>query len=132
MMTDIHTTLFAPQLYIRSGITDIDFYIKAFDAIELRRWPNEDASLHVAELSINGPVFHLHQENPGAGSFCPGRHKGTTITIGLYVPDADACMNKAVAAGATVISPMQDFDYGYRQGKIKDPFGPIWMIQNRI
>ena len=50
---------FAPQLYIKGGITDISFYEKAFGAIELRRWTNDDASIHVAELSIDGAIFHV-------------------------------------------------------------------------
>jgi PhnB protein len=48
------------------------------------------------------------------------------------VQDVDAVMSKAIAAGATVISPAQSYDYGYRQGDIKDPFGHCWMIEMRI
>jgi PhnB protein len=52
--------------------------------------------------------------------------------IGLFVPDADAVMKKAVAAGASVLSPAQSYDYGYRQGEIIDPFGHVWMIEQKI
>jgi uncharacterized glyoxalase superfamily protein PhnB len=55
-------TSFAPQLFIKNGIKDISFYEKAFGAVELRRFSNEDGSIHVAELSINGALFHLHEE----------------------------------------------------------------------
>ena len=50
---------FAPELYFTSGLRNIDFYEKDFDAIELRRWTNDDGSLHVAELSIEGAIFHI-------------------------------------------------------------------------
>jgi len=46
--------------------------------------------------------------------------------------DVHAVFNKAIAAGATVISPVEDYDYGYRQGTLQDPFGHQWIIQCRI
>ncbi len=128
----MNTTYFAPQLYIKSGVTDIGFYVKGFGAIELRRWLNDDGSLHVAELSVEGALFHLHEESPAAGLFDPTRHHGTTTVIGLFVQDVTAFVNRAVAAGATIVSPVQDYDYGYRQGVIKDPFGHQWMIEMKL
>ncbi len=128
----MNKTFFAPQLYIRNGVKDISFYTKAFGAIELRKWMNDDGSYHVAELSIDGVMFHLHEEKPLAGQFSPERVNGTTTLIGLFVEDVDAVMNKAVEAGATVLSPAQSYDYGYRQGDVKDPFGHHWMIEMKI
>ena len=131
-MNEINNVIFAPQLYIKSGITDIGFYSKAFGATELRRWTNDDGSIHVAELSISSALFHLHEENPGSGLFDPGKYKGVTATIGLFVPDVDLVMEKAVNAGATMINPAKDYEYGYRQGEIKDPFGHRWLIEMKI
>jgi len=131
MSTSINTS-FAPQLYIKSGIKDISFYEKAFGAIELRRITNDDGSIHVAELSIHGALFQLHEEKIKAGQFNPELHNGTTTLIGLFVPDVDIVMNNAIAAGAILTSPTQSYDYGYRQGEIKDPFGHIWMIEMKI
>ena len=125
-------TFFAPQLYIPNGITNIDFYKNAFGAIELRRFMNDDGTYHVSELSIDGALFHLHEEKRSAGQFSPGKILGTTVFVGLFVEDVDALMNKAIAAGAEVVSPAQSYDYGYRQGEIKDPFGHCWMIEMRI
>jgi PhnB protein len=126
------TPTFAPQLYIPNGVTNVDFYIKAFGATELRRFSNDDGSIHVSELSIDGAIFHLHEETRNPASFSPERNNGTTTTIGLFVSDVDAFINRAVAAGAEVLSPAQDYDYGYRQGDIKDPFGHVWMIEMAI
>jgi len=128
----VNPTFFAPQLYIKNGVTDISFYEKAFGAVELRQWMNDDGSYHVAELSIDGALFHLHEEKPSAGQFSPEKIKGTTTLVGLFVSDVDAVMNKAIAAGAIVVSPAQSYDYGYRQGEIKDPFGHYWMIEAKI
>jgi len=131
-MNEINKTTFAPQLYIKSGITNIDFYTKAFGAIEVMRLTNDDGSIHVAELSIDGMLFHLHEEKIKAGQFSPEHCKGITALIGLFVPDVDAVVTRAVAAGAEVVSPAQDYDYGYRQGEIRDPFGHVWMIEMKI
>ena len=125
-------TAFAPQLYIKRGVRNIDFYTKALGAIELRRWTNDDGSLHVAELSIDGALFHLHEESKSSSLFGPEKHNGTTVLIGLFVSDVNAFLNKAIEAGATLISPAQDYDYGYRQAIIKDPFGHYWMIEMQI
>src|SRR6478609_9504656 len=121
-MSSLTKPFFAPQLYIKSGIKNIEFYEQAFGAIELRRFSNDDGSIHVAELSIEGVIFHLHEEKPTAGQFAPERHKGTTTMIGLFVPDVYAVIKNATAAGAIEVSPAQDYDYGYRQGEVKDPF----------
>ena len=111
---------------------DISFYLEGFGAVERRRFSNDDGSIHVSELSIHGAIFHLHEETANPASFSPARHNGTTTTIGLFVPDVDAVMEKAIAAGAIVTSPVQDYDYGYRQGEIKDPFGHLWLIEMKI
>jgi PhnB protein len=122
-------TFFAPQLFIPAGVTDISFYSKAFGAIEIRQWRNEDGSVHVAELSINGAIFHLHEERPIKEQLEPGKAKGVTTLVGLFVEDVDLVMTNALQAGAILLSPAQDYEYGYRQGNIQDPFGHQWMIE---
>ena len=123
---------FAPQLCIKNGIRNVDFYIEAFGAKELRRFSNNDGTIHVSELSIDGALFHLHEETAHTRAFSPEKNNTTTVMIGLFVNDVDAVMKSAIAAGATVITPAQDYDYGYRQGEIKDPHGHYWMIEKKI
>jgi PhnB protein len=125
-------TFFAPELFINNGVKDISFYIKAFGAVEQMRFSNDDGSIHVVELSIDGAIFHIHEITAKKYWFSPNAHNGTTICIGLFVPDVDEVMNKAIQAGATEINPAQDYEYGYRQGTIKDPFGHYWQIQKKI
>ena len=131
-MTSTHTPVFAPQLYIKSGVTNIEFYTKGLGATELRRITNDDGSIHVAELSINGAIFQLHEEVDRSREYSPEKYNGITAIIGLFVWDVDAFMQNAIAAGAKEISPAQDYDYGYRQGQVKDPFGHIWMFEKKI
>jgi len=123
---------FSPQLFIPSGVNDISFYYNAFGAIEINQWRNDDGTIHVAELSINGTIFHLHEERPMKGQLEPNKAKGVTALIGLFVDDVDSVLNNALKAGATLLSPAQDYDYGYRQGDIQDPFGHQWMIEMKI
>jgi PhnB protein len=124
---------FAPELFIPSGITDVSFYEKAFGAVELRRFGNDDGSIHVSEFSIGGSLFHLHEQTRNSSAVSPDAiDNGTTVVIGLFVDDVHAVVEQAVAAGAIITSPVQDYDYGYRQGSIRDPFGHLWQIQKAI
>jgi len=126
-------TTFVPQFFVRKdGADAVEFYKKAFDAVELRRFSNDDGTVHVSELEIGGAVFHIHEEKPSARRYSPALCGGTTTIMGLMVADPDAVIERAVAAGATILSPMQDYDYGYRQGDIRDPFGHQWMIEKVI
>jgi PhnB protein len=125
-------TFFAPELFINNGVKDISFYINAFGASEQRRFSNDDGSIHVVELSIDGALFHIHEITAKQHFFSPDKNNGTTICIGLFVSDVDRVMSEAIKAGAIEISPAQDYEYGYRQGQIKDPFGHFWQIQKKI
>ena len=125
-------TFFAPHLTLRNVLAGLEFYQTAFGAIELRRFSNPDGTVHVAEMSINGALFHLHEEVPGKGEFSPETLKGTTSAIGLFVPDPTATVKRAVAAGARETSPVTDYDYGYRQGTVMDIAGHLWLIQKKI
>jgi PhnB protein len=124
-------TIFAPMLIIPNGITDVSFYTKAFDAEEMRRFSNDDGSIHVVELSINGAIFHMHEQWE-TKLVSPQRAGASTVSVNIFVENVDAVVEQAVAAGAKVTSPVQDFDYGYRQGDIIDPFGHCWQIQKKI
>ena len=123
---------FAPELIINNGVKDISFYQHAFGATQHLCFHNDDGSIHVAELSINDAIFHIHEVTDTRHFFPATKHNGTTVCIGLFVPDVDAVMAAAIAAGATEITPAQDHDYGYRQAMLKDPFGHLWQIQKKL
>ena len=123
---------FTPQLYISSGLKQIDFYTKGLGAKELRRFSNDDQSIHVSELELEGAMFHLHEQSKQKGYFDPIEIKGTTTMIGIFVEDVDGLFQKAIAHGATVIQQPKDYEYVYRQGEFKDPFGHCWLIQKKI
>lgn len=103
--------------------------MSAFGAIEINKVTNDDGSIHVSEMTIDGALFHFHEEVDLSGTFGPEKYKGVTTIIGLMVADLDTVMNRAIRAGAMVISPAQDYDYGYRQGELVDPLGHHWLIE---
>jgi PhnB protein len=123
---------FAQELFIANGIKDVSFYTKAFGAIELRRFSNDDDSIHVSEFSIGEALFHLHEVTAKKYFQDPGKTGGTSVCVGLFVKNVDEVMKKAIEAGASEINPATSYDYGYRQGLIKDPFGHYWQIQQKI
>ena len=131
-MSTNYKTIFAPQLFIPSGTRDISFYLNAFGAKENLKFLNDDGTVHVAELSIDGTIFHLHEEGTQKGRLDPNKAKGVTTLIGLFVEDVDSVMSNALNAGATLLNPAQDYDYGYRQGDFLDPFGHQWLIEKKI
>ena len=128
-MPETNKAHFAPHLCIPSGVMDISFYEKAFGAVVLRSWHNDDGSVHVAELSINGALFHIHEDKKSAGQFSPDSVGGTTVLVGIFVDDVDGFVNRAVEAGAELIAAPESYDYGYRQAEVKDVFGHVWLIE---
>lgn len=125
-------TFFAPHLAIKIVRPAVEFYQKAFGAKVLRTWDNADGSIHVAEMEIEGCMFHLHEEVLRAQQLSPDTMKATTVLIGLFTPDPDKLMQQAAEAGGTITSQIQSYDYGYRQGVITDPFGHQWLLQKKI
>lgn len=125
------STHFAPQLYIPKGQTDIQFYIN-LGATEIFCFRNDDGTIHVAELKLDGAIFHVHETMSSTAIMDPSKLGAVTSIIGLFVPDVDAMMQKGIAAGAVEIDPAQDYDYGYRQGMFRDPYGHYWQIQKKI
>lgn len=126
-----NTTQFAPELHIPNGTQNIDFYTK-FGATEHFCFRNDDGSIHVAELEINGAVFHLHETMRWFDALEPISAKGVTTVIGLFVDDVHEVFDRGINAGATEISPVTDHEYGYRQGMFKDPFGHYWQVQKKF
>lgn len=125
-------TYFAPELIFDVVAPAVEFYKKAFGAEEELIVKNEDGSIHVAELSLQGAIFHLHQEMPGNTGRGPKGLGGTTVSLGVFADDPDALMDRAIAAGARVLNPMKSHEYGYRQGTVEDPFGHQWTFQKVV
>ena len=118
-----------PYLVIKGASEAIEFYKRAFGAQEKVRMPGPDGkSVMHAELKIGDSPLMLADEFPDMGSLGPHGIGGTSVVIHVYVDDADAVFNQAVAAGAQVKMPLQDMFWGDRYGQITDPFGHRWSV----
>ena len=121
-----------PHLVCDGAAKAIDFYKKAFGAVEITRLPGPGGKLMHASVRIGDSVVMLVDEAPEWKSFGPTALKGTPVTIHLYVPDADATQAQAAAAGAKVTMPVADMFWGDRYGQVEDPFGHRWSIATHV
>jgi PhnB protein len=120
-----------PHLVVDDAAAAIDFYIKAFGAVEYGRVPGPDGKLIHAALEINGSTVMLNDDFPemsGGKSMTPTSLGGSPVTIHLVVTDVDKQFQKAVDAGATVVMPVEDQFWGDRYGVLQDPFGHQWSM----
>ena len=116
----------APMLSVRNGARAVEFYKSAFGATEVFRIESPDGAV-VARLSVEGAEFWLSDESPEHANYSPESLGGGTVRMILTVPDPDAMFARALAAGARSIVPVKE-DYGWRLGRVVDPFGHHWEI----
>ena len=114
------------MLSVRGGAKAVEFYKAAFGAGELFRIDAEDGAV-VARLSAGGAEFWVADESPEHFNFSPESLGGGTVRMVMIVEDPDAAFERAVTAGATVVWPVGN-QYGWRLGRIVDPFGHHWEI----
>ncbi|HEX2747139.1 MAG TPA: VOC family protein [Verrucomicrobiales bacterium] len=117
-----------PHMVCAGAAAALEFYKKAFGAVELSRLPGPDGKLMHASFRIGDSTIMMGDECPEWGALGPIALKGTPITIHLYVEDVDAAFAQAVAAGATVRMPVSDMFWGDRYGVVTDPFGHQWSL----
>jgi PhnB protein len=115
------------MLSVRSGKKALEFYKSAFGAAEVSCIESPDGEI-VARLSIGSSEFWVADESPEYGNFSPETLNGGTVRMVLTDENPDAVFDRAVAAGATVVSPMEDHSYGWRVGRVADPFGHHWEV----
>jgi PhnB protein len=115
------------MLSVRNGAKAVEFYKAAFGAGELFRLDAPDGAV-VAQLSVEGAEFWVADESPEHKNFSPESLGGGTVRLVMVVENPDAAFDRAVAAGATVVHPVADQEYGWRVGRIVDPFGHHWEI----
>jgi PhnB protein len=106
----------------------IEFYKKAFGATEVGRIVMPNGLIAHAEISIEGSLLMLADENIEWGNKSPQTIGGNPMVLSLYVKNVDIIFQQTIAAGATVIMPVKDEFYGDRIGQVLDPFGYKWMI----
>ena len=125
-------TSISPMLSVRRGIEAIEFYKAAFGALEISSIGDEQRGV-VAHMSVGGAEFWLADEAPAYLNFSPESlspefRTGATVRMVLVAEDPDAMFERAIKAGAKAVWPVEDKDYGWRVGRLVDPFGHHWEI----
>lgn len=121
-----------PYLIINGASDAIDFYKRAFGAIELFRMPQPDGKVGHAEIKIGNSHVMLADEHPAMGYKSPATLGGSPVSLMIYVEDVDNVFNQAIAAGGKEEKPLQNQFYGDRSGTLTDPFGHVWHISTHI
>ena len=127
---------FIPHLIVNDGPAALKFYKEVFGAEEgdCMMAPDGRRLMH-GEIVLDGHKLFLSDEfSEAEGGTCkkPETLGGTCVRITIMVDDADAIAARAVANGATVLMPVQDMFWGARYGKIRDPFGHEWGINQQL
>ena len=117
-----------PHLTVKGAAKAIEFYKKAFGAIERGVFAMPDGSIMHASIQIAGGTLMLNDEYPQMGCVSPQSLGGTSVYLMIYVKDVDATFKQALAAGATEKMPVADQFWGDRYGLLQDPFGHFWEI----
>jgi PhnB protein len=116
-----------PYITMDNTSEAIEFYQRAFGAEEVMRHSEAGRVLH-AQIRIGNSMLMLHDENPDWPAYrCAKSYGGSPLNLFLYVDDADALVERAVSAGARLMMPVADQEYG-RSGGVEDPFGLTWWI----
>lgn len=119
-----------PHLIVKGAAKAIEFYKKAFGAVELMRVPNADGTIMHAQIRIGDSIAMLADHCPQMGPLAEAGAQGQFLFH--FTPDADAVVKAAQAAGAKVEMPVQDMFWGDRAGSLMDPFGHRWWVATHI
>ena len=121
-----------PYLLVRNAAAAMDYYTKAFGAVEVERYAMPDGRIMHADMKIGDSHFMLADENPEAGFVGPETIGGTTFGMALYVDNVDEVFNRAIEAGGQVQRALANQFYGDRNGTLTDPFGHKWTVSTHV
>jgi PhnB protein len=120
-----------PYLMVNGADAAIAFYKKAFGATEVMRLTDPAGKIAHAQVKIGEAPVMLAEETKEWGNRSPQTLGGTPVIIDLCVADVDVVVERAVAAGARLVFPVADQFYGFRSGRISDPFGHVWIVSTQ-
>jgi PhnB protein len=121
-----------PYLIVKGAAKALDYYKQALGATELFRVDGPGGTVGHAEIKIGDSIVMLADEFPQMGFRGPEALGGSPVGLMIYVPDVDTQFAQALAAGGTMVKPLQNQFYGDRSGTIRDPFGHLWTISTHV
>jgi PhnB protein len=117
-----------PYLVVRGAAQALDFYAKAFGAVETVRMPGPGGVVVHGEFRIGDSMVMIGEENAAQNAEGPEILGGSPVHLMIYTDDCDAMFKRALGLGATETRPLTDQFYGDRSGTLTDPFGHCWTI----
>lgn len=127
-----NSSVVIPMLVCRDVSAEINFCKTTFGAVEVGRRPGPDGNVAHALLTISGEMIIIEAEWPTLASRAPQPDASSPVVIFVYVEDVDKTVERAVAAGATILLPVKNQFWGDRTGRIMDPSGHVWTIASRV
>ncbi len=121
-----------PYLLVRGAAEAIEFYKKAFGAVEVMRMPAPGGKIGHAEIRIGDSHIMLADEVPEMGFVGPQTVGGSGSIILLYVEDVDNTFSRAIGSGGKIQRDVENKFYGDRAGTFTDPFGHQWTVATHI
>ena len=121
-----------PYLAIDGAEQALEFYKKAFGAKELAKQASPDGKIVHARVRIGDSLVMMSDVFPGSGTKSPNALGGSAVTLHIYSRDVDRMWQRALAAGARVVMPLDNQYWGERYGQLVDPFGHRWSISMQV
>lgn len=130
MLERMNPIKLTPRLVVSNASAALRFYVEAMGATELERFadPNLDGKIVHAAFELGGNTVALTDEHPAFCNVAPSTLGGSAVLISLEVDDPDELCTRMVEHGAEVVIPIADRFYGRREGRIRDPFGHLWIL----
>jgi PhnB protein len=127
-----NTSIIIPRLVCRNAASEVDFCVRAFEAIQLNTRPGPDGTLAHALLKIGPEMIMIEAEWPSLPSRAPALDATSPVVIFIYVADVDEVIERATASGARVLVPVANQFWGDRIAWLMDPAGHVWTVATRI
>ena len=127
-----NTSIIIPRLVCRDAALEVDFCVRAFEAVELNKRPGPDGTLAHALLKIGPEMIMIEAEWPSLPSRAPAMDATSPVVIFVYVPDVDQVVERATNGGAQVLVPPENQFWGDRIAWLMDPSGHVWTVATRV
>src|SRR5687767_8724727 len=127
-----NTSIIIPRLVCHDPASEVDFCVRAFEAVEVNKRPGPDGTLAHALLKIGPEMIMIESEWPSLPSRAPAMDATSPVVIFIYVADVDKVVERATESGARVLVPLENQFWGDRIAWLMDPSGHVWTVATRI
>src|SRR5688500_1344900 len=127
-----NTSIIIPRLVCRDPAAEVDFCVRAFEAVELNKRPGPDGRLAHALLKIGPEMIMIESEWPTLPSRAPAMDGTSPVVVFIYVTNVDKVVERATESGARVLVPLENQFWGDRIAWLMDPSGHVWTVATRI